>query len=183
MVSRCVRGLGRSSGLKPSGTRQALPERCTGWCRDRIGGEPLGMALLAAAASYACTAWFSGAVVERRKPKPLSLPQITRTGINTCMSRPLSRSHPLLAFTFAASLLFAQWLLVQHGANLEQHASSHACEWCLTHAPLHGALTLTTPSVFPTLAPFLQRVPHSTFLAGELLPAYASRAPPRSFPV
>ena len=92
-------------------------------------------------------------------------------------------SRPLLALLFAGILLFAQWLLVQHGANLEQHASNHACEWCHTHASLTGAL----PAAVAVLALPPAALPpisfHYTFIAGDLLPAYVSRAPPRFFPV
>jgi hypothetical protein len=88
-------------------------------------------------------------------------------------------SRPLLALLFAGILLFAQWLLVQHGANLEQHASNHACEWCLAHAPLTGAL----PAAAAVLAHLPAALPpisfRYTFIAGDLLPAYVSRAPPR----
>ena len=138
------------------------------------------MALLAATASHPRTAWYSGAVVERRTHTPLSLPRVTRTRINTRMSRQRNRSHPLLAFTFAGILLFAQWLLAQHGANLEQHVSSHACEWCLAHAPLTGALAATSTTVVHTPALVPQPVLSIIFFAGELLPAYATRAPPQS---
>jgi hypothetical protein len=87
-------------------------------------------------------------------------------------------SRPLLALSLAAVLLLAQWLLVQHGANLEQHASSHACEWCLTHAPLQAgvpatALSLPVVSVASLLPVIVLVVP-----AGVARPVYSSRAPP-----
>ncbi len=92
-------------------------------------------------------------------------------------------SRPLLALLFAGVLLFAQWLLVQHGANLEQHASSHACEWCLTHAPLTGALPVAA-AVMAHLPAALPPISFRyAFIAGDLLPAYVSRAPPHSFTV
>lgn len=92
-------------------------------------------------------------------------------------------SRPLLALLFAGVLLFAQWLLVQHGANLEQHASKHACEWCLIHAPLTGALPAAAAVLAPRPAPLPPISLRYTFIAGDLLPAYVSRAPPRSFSV
>lgn len=90
------------------------------------------------------------------------------------------RSHSLLALGFAALLLFAQWLSVQHGANLEQHAASDACEWCLTHAPLHAALASATANVLPPAAPLSLALLLVVFLAGQPLPAYVTRAPPQS---
>jgi len=87
-------------------------------------------------------------------------------------------SRPLLALLFAGILLFAQWLLVQHGANLEQHLSSHACEWCLTHAPLQAgvpaaALPLPVAAGAPLLPVDVLVVP-----ASVAQPVYSSRAPP-----
>ncbi len=92
-------------------------------------------------------------------------------------------SRPLLALSLAGALLFAQWLLVQHGANLEQHASSHACEWCLTHAPLTGALPVAAAVLAHLPAPLPPISFRYTVIAGDLLPAYVSRAPPRFLPV
>lgn len=93
------------------------------------------------------------------------------------------RSHSLLALSFAALLLFAQWLSAQHGANIEQHTASDACEWCLTHAPLHAALVSSAHFVSPVLAPLSQALLHVVFLAGVPLPAYVTRAPPQTFSV
>jgi len=92
-------------------------------------------------------------------------------------------SRPLLALSFAAVLLFAQWLLAQHGANLEQHASNHACEWCLTHAPLQAgvpaaALPLPVTAGAPLLPAVVLVVP-----ASIARPVYSSRAPPLFFSV
>ena len=92
-------------------------------------------------------------------------------------------SRPLLALSLAGVLLFAQWLLVQHGANLEPHASSHACEWCLAHTPLTGALPVTAAVMAPPPAPLLPISLRLTSIAGDPLSVYVSRAPPRSFPV
>lgn len=96
------------------------------------------------------------------------------------MFRQHSQSQFLLAVSLAAILLFAQWLLVQHGASLEQHVSSHACEWCLVHVPLQGALESNAPNQFHTPAEFPQPRLGLIFFAGEFLPAYATRAPPYS---
>ena len=96
------------------------------------------------------------------------------------MFRQRSQSQFLLAVSLAAILLFAQWLLVQHGASLEQHVSSHACEWCLVHVPLQGALASDATNQFHTPAEFPQPRLGLIFFAGEFLPAYATRAPPYS---
>jgi len=87
-------------------------------------------------------------------------------------------SRPLLALSLAAVLLCAQWLLVQHGANLEQHASNHACEWCLTHAPLQAgvpAAALPLPAAAGAL-----RLPVILLVAPASVArlVYCSRAPP-----
>jgi hypothetical protein len=92
-------------------------------------------------------------------------------------------SRPLLALSLAAVLLFAQWLLAQHGANLEQHASNHACEWCLTHVPLQAgvpaaALPLPVAAGVPLLPAVVLVVP-----ASIARPVYSSRAPPFFFSV
>ena len=87
-------------------------------------------------------------------------------------------SRPLLALSLAAVLLLAQWLLAQHGANLEQHAANHACEWCLTHAPLQAgvpaaALPLPVAAGVSDLPVVVLVVP-----ASLARPVYRSRAPP-----
>jgi hypothetical protein len=68
--------------------------------------------------------------------------------------------------------------LVQHGANLDQHASNHACEWCLTHAPLQAgmpaaALPLPVAAGAPVIPVVVLVVP-----ASIARPVYSSRAPP-----
>lgn len=93
------------------------------------------------------------------------------------------QSQSLLALAFAVLLLFAQWLSAEHGANLEQHAANDACEWCLTHAPLHAALASSAANVLPPAVSLLQAPLLVVVLAGEPLPAYVSRAPPQSFSV
>jgi hypothetical protein len=87
-------------------------------------------------------------------------------------------NRPLLALSLAGVLLCAQWLLVQHGANLEQHASNHACEWCLTHAPLQAgvpaaALPLPVAAGASVLPVVVLVVPASVVRL-----VYSSRAPP-----
>ena len=87
-------------------------------------------------------------------------------------------SRPLLALLLAGTLLFAQWLLAQHGANLEQHAANHGCEWCLTHAPLQAgvpaaALPLPVAAGVPVIPVVVLVVPASV---ARLV--YSSRAPP-----
>jgi hypothetical protein len=82
--------------------------------------------------------------------------------------------HPLLA----AALLAAQWLVFEHESRLDQHASGHVCEWCLTHAPLQAggtpaALPLPAAGSTPLIPGIVLTAP-----AGAPLPAYASRAPP-----
>ena len=87
-------------------------------------------------------------------------------------------SRPLLALSLAGALLFAQWLLAQHGANLEQHVSSHACEWCLTHAPLQaGVPAVALP---PSATAGVPRLPFIFLVvpASVSRPVYSSRAPP-----
>jgi hypothetical protein len=86
--------------------------------------------------------------------------------------------RPWLALSLAAALLCAQWLLAQHGANLEQHASNHACEWCLTHAPLQaGVPAAATP---PPVAAGASILPAVVLVvpASIAQPVYSSRAPP-----
>jgi hypothetical protein len=87
-------------------------------------------------------------------------------------------SRPLLALSLAGALLLAQWLLAQHGANLEQHAANHACEWCLIHAPLQAgvpaaALPLPVAAGAAILPLVVLVVPASV---ARLV--YSSRAPP-----
>ena len=87
-------------------------------------------------------------------------------------------SRLLLALSLAGVLLFAQWLLAQHGANLEQHVSSHACEWCLAHVPLTGALPVIHAVMAPLPALLLPISLPRTSIAGDPSSIYAARAPP-----
>jgi len=94
----------------------------------------------------------------------------------------MHRRHPFprpwLALSLAGALLCAQWLLAQHGANLEQHASSHACEWCLTHAPLQaGVPAAVLPLPMAAGEQFLSVVVF-VVLACVAWRVYRSRAPP-----
>jgi len=87
-------------------------------------------------------------------------------------------SRPLFALIIAGVLLIAQWHLAQHGADLAQHVSNHACEWCLTHAPLQAgvpvaALLLPVATGAPLLPVVVLVVPASI---ARLV--YSSRAPP-----
>ena len=52
------------------------------------------------------------------------------------LSRP--RYARLIAFAIAAVLVFAQFALVRHQAEVQKHVGDH-CEWCLTHAHLTDA--------------------------------------------
>jgi len=100
------------------------------------------------------------------------------SGYNERMLRHRLLSRPLLALSLAGVLLCAQWLLAQHGANLEQHVSNHACEWCLTHAPLQAgvpAAALPLPVVAGT-----SLLPLVVFVVPARVTrrVYSSRAPP-----
>jgi hypothetical protein len=89
----------------------------------------------------------------------------------------------LPALLLGAALLFAQWLLVQHEVQVELHAADHACEWCLTHAPLGGGpvATFAAPPRFAwvSIALVSDRV---SPLAGIARSAHRSRAPPLVLP-
>jgi hypothetical protein len=90
------------------------------------------------------------------------------------------RAHPprLGALLLAATLVFAQWSLLEHQLTAEPHVSDHACEWCLTHG--HLADAAPAAAVIP-FAPALDRRPAPAPVAE--IPAvgatgYRSRAPP-----
>ena len=89
------------------------------------------------------------------------------------------RTTRLRVLLLAATLLAGQWLLTQHLAQVEVHATDEPCEWCLTHAPLAGALPAM--AAVPA-APVAHGKPIARIAA---VPAagfrlvYASRAPPR----
>lgn len=88
----------------------------------------------------------------------------------------LTRS--LLALSLAVVLLFAQWLLVQHGANLEQHDANHACEWCLTHAPLQAGVPAAALPLPVAAGVLLLLLVVLVVPASVARPVYSSRAPP-----
>lgn len=87
-------------------------------------------------------------------------------------------SRLLFALSLAGALLFAQWLQVQHGANLASHTSSHSCDWCLAHTPLTGALPVIHAVMAPLPALLLPISLPRTSIAGDPSTIYASRAPP-----
>jgi hypothetical protein len=84
----------------------------------------------------------------------------------------------ILHLLLAAALLAAQWLVFEHESRLDQHASGHVCEWCLTHAPLQaGGMPAALP--LPLVdSVFLLSVAVLVTPAGAPLLAYGSRAPP-----
>ncbi len=84
----------------------------------------------------------------------------------------------LRALLLTALLLVAQLLLLQHQADLGQHAKGENCEWCLTHSPLAGALPAGGLSFLPPLPPDFSATVRAAAFAAPALPAYASRAPP-----
>lgn len=85
----------------------------------------------------------------------------------------------LRALLLTAFLLAAQLLLLQHQADLAQHATGENCEWCLAHAPLAGGLPSASLVVnLPATQPFVPALSVTVAPTGILLPAYASRAPP-----
>ena len=94
------------------------------------------------------------------------------------MSFRLRRAFPILLL--AATLLVAQWLLVQHESQIAAHAVHADCEWCLTHVPLTGALpvaiTLMAAAPMPARAVSAETIGDRSVFQ----PLYASRAPPLS---
>ncbi len=86
--------------------------------------------------------------------------------------------RPWLALLLAGALLCAQWLLAQHGANLEQHAANHACEWCLTHAPLQAGVPVAALPLTVAVGAPLHPVVVLVVPASAARPVYSSRAPP-----
>jgi len=85
----------------------------------------------------------------------------------------------LRVLLFAATLLVGQWLLAQHLAQVEAHATGDSCEWCLTHAPLAGAVPVAAP------LPVAPTADHRPWVMVTVTPAagfrftHAARAPPR----
>ena len=90
-----------------------------------------------------------------------------------------SKTPRLPALLFAVTLLVGQWLLAQHLAQVEGHATGDSCEWCLTHAPLAGALPAKAAVALP---PAIERpllVTIAVAPAAGFRFAPAARAPPR----
>lgn len=98
------------------------------------------------------------------------------------MSRPTAL-RSLRILLLAAALVAAQWLLVQHEVQIDAHAAHTACEWCLSHAPLGGALPGTGLALPPSPATFDLVVANPSFTVCSAPSYYASRAPPYSFSV
>ena len=86
------------------------------------------------------------------------------------------------ALLLTALLLVAQLLLLQHQADLAQHAHGENCEWCLAHVPLAGVLPASGLSFLPPLSPVFSAAARVVAFATPALPAYASRAPPADLP-
>ncbi len=91
-------------------------------------------------------------------------------------------SH-LRVLLFAATLLVGQWLLAQHLAQVEVHATGDSCEWCLTHAPLAGAVPAAAPLPVPSTTDHRPRVTVTVTPAAGFRFTHAARAPPRFLPV
>lgn len=89
-----------------------------------------------------------------------------------------SLSH-LRVLLVAATLLIGQWLLAQHLAQVEGHAAGDSCEWCLTHAPLAGALPAKVAAALPPAIerPLLVSIAVASAAGFRFAPA--ARAPPR----
>ena len=93
------------------------------------------------------------------------------------LTSPLRTARVLLVVT---ALLVAQWVLAQHEVQIGAHTADTACEWCLAHTPLAGAL--------PAAALFFTDTPACSFVGTAVVaglhsvfhPFYASRAPPFS---
>lgn len=90
------------------------------------------------------------------------------------------RSFVLRVLLLAVALVVAQWLLVQHEVQIDAHAAHAACEWCLTHSPLTGALPGAAPELPPSPVTFAPVAADYSFAACSVPPFYASRAPPFS---
>ncbi len=94
------------------------------------------------------------------------------------MSRPL-QARFLRVLLLTAFLLVAQLLLLQHQADLAQHANGENCEWCLAHAPLADGLPSPSPAInLPAVLMVIAAVSSTTLPAGIRTPAYTPRAPP-----
>lgn len=89
----------------------------------------------------------------------------------------------LRVLLLAATLLGGQWLLTQHLAQVEAHATGDSCEWCVAHAPLAGALPAAAPLPVPPTADHRPHVTVTVTPAAGFRFTHAARAPPRFLPV
>lgn len=89
------------------------------------------------------------------------------------------RADTLRALLLAATLVAAQWLLAQHEVQIDTHAAHTACEWCLSHAALGGALPSSGLAVPPPVRAASNAVAPDTVVVSVSLSAYSPRAPPR----
>lgn len=81
-------------------------------------------------------------------------------------------------FALAALLVFSQFALAQHEADLEKHVPGGHCEWCIAGSSLHAALGSQAWSLFTDI-PRHVYVTHAANLVDLSFPAvYFSRAPP-----
>lgn len=91
------------------------------------------------------------------------------------------RTGTFHALWLATLLILGQALFLQHQSNLAQHTANDHCEWCLTHAPLTGALPISG-MVLPAVT--AQPAPDSrdfSPLFRTVSTSYAPRAPPTAF--
>jgi len=91
------------------------------------------------------------------------------------------RSDTLRALLLAAALLAGQWLLVQHEVQIDAHAAHSACEWCLGHAPLGGALPSSGLAVPPPVRVSIDTAAPDFVVVTVSRSAYSPRAPPHLF--
>lgn len=97
---------------------------------------------------------------------------------NSAMTRPTAL-RSLRVLLLAAALLAAQWLLMQHEVQIDAHAAHTACEWCLAHAPLGGALPSSGLAVPPPVRVSIDTAASDSVIVTVSLSAYSPRAPPR----
>jgi len=94
------------------------------------------------------------------------------------MSRPTAL-RSLRVLLLATALVAAQWLLVQHEVQIDAHAAHTACEWCLTHVPLGGALPSSGLAVPAPVRVSVDTVAPAPVVVSVSRSAYSPRAPPR----
>lgn len=85
----------------------------------------------------------------------------------------------LRVLLFATTLLVGQWLLAQHLAQVEVHATGDSCEWCVAHAPLAGALPAAALLPVPPTTDHRPRITAAVTPAAGFRFTHAARAPPR----